>query len=50
MPLKHGQEWTLRITSVCGHVMGLSYPDSCKNWNTQDINELFTIPLLKHPI
>jgi len=41
---------TLRVTSVLGHVMGLKYPDHCKNWSTTDMDELYQIPLLKVPI
>jgi DNA topoisomerase IA len=32
-----GQEVTLRVTSCLGHIMGLKYPDECKNWSTYDI-------------
>ena len=47
---KGGQEYTLRITSVLGHIMGLKYPDSCKNWQTTDIQSLFSVALEKIPI
>ena len=28
----NGEDCRLRVTSVLGHVMGLKYPDHCKNW------------------
>jgi len=31
-PLQGDPSYLLRVTSVCGHVMGLRYPDECKNW------------------
>lgn len=37
------EEYTLRITSVCGHVMGLKYPDSCRNWQETDYEQLYSI-------
>lgn len=27
-----GERCRLRVTSVLGHIMGLKYPDHCKNW------------------
>jgi hypothetical protein len=41
MAIKNGQEYTLRITSVLGHIMGLKYPDEYKNWQTTNIEDLF---------
>ena len=29
---RNNEEYTLRITSVLGHVMGLNYPEQYKNW------------------
>ena len=28
-----GERCLLRVTSVLGHIMGLKYPDHCKNWS-----------------
>lgn len=42
--------YTLRITSVLGHIMGLKYPDEYKNWQTVDIESLFTATLEKVPM
>ena len=38
---------TLRITSVLGHIMGLKYPDRCKNWVTTNMEHLFSADLEK---
>jgi len=48
-PIKQrgGIEYTLRITSVLGHFMGLKFPDSYKNWQTTNIDELYKIDLEK---
>ena len=41
MDVKHGEVYTLKVTSVLGHIMGLSFPDSYKNWNTVPIESLY---------
>ena len=46
----NGERCKLRVTSVLGHIMGLKYPDSCKNWEETDMESLYTIPLEKVPI
>jgi DNA topoisomerase IA len=48
-PLR-GENYTLRITSVLGHIMGLKYPDNCKNWQFTNIEDLFQVALEKIPI
>jgi DNA topoisomerase-3 len=40
----------LRVTSVLGHIMGLNFPENCKNWSTTPMESLFHIPLEKSPI
>jgi len=45
-----GAECRLRVTSVLGHIMGLKYPDHCKNWQSTDMESLYEIPLEKVPI
>jgi len=50
MPNKNGEEYTLRITSVLGHIMGLKYPDEYKNWSSVNIETLFTAELEKIPV
>ena len=40
----------MRVTSVLGHIMGLKYPDSCKNWQATNMESLYEIPLEKVPI
>ena len=44
-----GQNCRLRVTSVLGHIMGLKYPDHCKNWQATDMLSLYDIPLEKVP-
>ncbi len=44
-----GQDRKLRVTSVLGHIMGLKYPDHCKNWSQTDMQSLYEIPLEKVP-
>ena len=46
----NGERCKLRVTSVLGHIMGLKYPDHCKNWQQTDMESLYTIPLEKVPI
>ena len=31
----------MRVTSVLGHIMGLKFPDHCKNWQTTNMEELY---------
>ena len=45
----NGKECRLRVTSVLGHIMGLKYPDHCKNWQATDMQSLYDIPLEKVP-
>jgi len=42
--------YTLRVTSVLGHIMGLKYPDEYKKWQATEIVSLFSAPLEKIPI
>jgi DNA topoisomerase-3 len=35
---------------VLGHVMGIQFPESCKDWNSTRIEDLYDIPVLKTPI
>jgi len=35
---------------VLGHIMGLDFPESTKNWQTTDMKSLFHLPLEKKPI
>jgi len=44
-----GEKCKLRVTSVLGHIMGLKYPDYCKNWAETDMESLYEIPLEKVP-
>lgn len=46
----NGEKCRLRVTSVLGHVMGLKYPDHCKNWQQTDMESLYEIALEKVPI
>ena len=39
----------LRLTSVSGHVMGLKYPDHCKDWQNTRMDDLYEIELEKVP-
>ena len=41
---------TLRVTSVLGHIMGLKFPDSCKNGQTTKMESLFEVGMEKEPI
>mmetsp|Transcript_10586 Transcript_10586/g.17775 ORF Transcript_10586/g.17775 Transcript_10586/m.17775 type:complete len:161 (+) Transcript_10586:27-509(+) len=50
MKVQSNQIFTLRVTSVLGHIMGLKYPDSCKDWNRTNIEDLFHIQMEKNPI
>lgn len=42
--------YTLRITSVLGHIMGLKYPDQYKNWNSTNMLDLFSAQMEIIPI
>ena len=44
------EKMRFRVTSVLGHIMGLKYPDSCKNWQATNMESLYEIPLEKVPI
>ncbi len=35
---------------MLGHVMGIQFPESCKDWNSTRIEDLYDIPVLKTPI
>jgi DNA topoisomerase III len=44
------QNYTLRVTSVLGHIMGVDFPDNTRNWYETAMESLFHIPLVKSPI
>lgn len=44
------QNTTYRVTSVLGHLMGVEFPESCKDWHTTPIEQLYHVPLLREPI
>ena len=46
----HYKNKLLRITSVTGHIMTSSFPDSVSDWASTDISSLFTCPIYKVPL
>ena len=45
----NNQTTTYRVTSVLGHLMGVEFPESCKNWHATKMEDLFHVPVLKSP-
>jgi DNA topoisomerase-3 len=37
----NNQQTTYRVTSVLGHIMGIEFPESTKDWFKTDIESLF---------
>lgn len=33
----------MKFTSVLGHVMGIDFPEECKNWRDYPLEDLFTV-------
>ncbi len=46
----NNQSTTYRVTSVLGHLMGVEFPESCKNWYATKMEDLYHIPLIKSPV
>ncbi|GFN93892.1 DNA topoisomerase [Plakobranchus ocellatus] len=43
----NGEQVHFKMTSVCGHVMGVDFPGRYNNWDKVDPVELFTAPITK---
>ncbi|KAK3783011.1 hypothetical protein RRG08_015351 [Elysia crispata] len=43
----NGEQVHFKMTSVCGHVMGVDFPGRFNNWDKVDPVELFTAPITK---
>ena len=46
----NGERCRFRVTSVLGHIMGLKYPDHCKNWQATNMESLYEVAPEKVPI
>lgn len=44
----NGKAATFKMTSTCGHVMGVDFPDKYNNWGMVDPAQLFDCPIEKN--
>jgi DNA topoisomerase-3 len=46
----NNQNTTYRVTSVLGHLMGVEFPSTCKDWQSTNPVDLYHIDVLREPI
>ena len=45
-----GQQCMFKFTSVCGHVLGVDFPENYNNWERVDPLDLYTAPVINKKI